>query len=230
MLTGTIVNTLAVLAGTALGRTILRRLPGDWQESALKAVGLIVVLIGVATALPAFAHWTVIIILATVGGALIGEALRLEDRMKALESTGEHLFGTSREGVARAALAGTVLFCAGPLAILGSMQEGLGISHATLLAKAALDGLTSVALAATLGAGVVLAALPVFLYQGSIAVLARLFGHGMSSDAMTAMSGVGGALILAIGLNMLGAARLRVASLLPAVVLAPLGAWLAGLR
>lgn len=229
MLTGTAVNALAILFGTALGRTLFQRLPAAWHESAMKALGLVVVLIGISTALPSLSRWTIVIVLATAVGALVGEALRLEDRLQRLGARGEHAFGAVGRGAARAALSAVLIFCTGPLSILGPVQDGLGLSHATLYAKAVLDGLTSVALAATLGAGVALAALPLFVYQGAIAVASHVLGHGLSADTIEVMSGAGGALVSAIGLNMIGAARIRVASLLPALILAPLGAWLSTL-
>lgn len=225
MLTGTIVNTAAVLVGTVLGRTALQRLPAEWHDSALRAVGLVVIVIGLSTALPAFASWTVFIILSMVAGTLVGEAVGLERGMERLEAWSERTFGPSRGGWARAALAATLIFCVGPMAILGAIQDGMGLSHGTLFAKSALDGLTSVALAATLGAGVALAAIPVFVYQGAWAVAAHFAAGGLDPAIATVLSGVGGTLIAAIGLGMTGATRLRVASMLPALLIAPLAVW-----
>lgn len=229
MLTGTLANTAAVLAGATLGLTVLRGIPKRWHTSTLQAVGTAVVLIGAATALPALADWAVVVILSLVAGTLLGEWLDLEGRIDRLEARAQRRFGTTGRGAARAAVTGALIFCVGPMTILGAIQDGLGGSHELLFAKSALDGLTSIALAATLGAGVYLSAAVVLLYQGGVAVGAHVLGHGMSQPSILAMSGAGGAVILAIGLNMLGATRLRTAAMLPAVFLAPPGAWLVAL-
>lgn len=226
MLTGTLANAAAVVVGTTLGLTVLRGLPKRWHDSAFQAVGTAVILLGVATALPSLTDWAVVVILSLVAGSLVGEALDLEGRIDLLEERAERRFGAGGRGAARAAVTAALIFCVGPMTILGAIQDGLGGSHDLLFAKSALDGLTSIALAATLGAGVYLAAGVVLFYQGGLAVAAHFLGHGLSQGAVLAMSGAGGAVILAIGLNMVGATRLRTAAMLPAVVLAPVGAWL----
>ncbi|MDQ7794615.1 MAG: DUF554 family protein [bacterium] len=126
------------------------------------------------------------------------------------------------EGLARGFIAATLLYCVGAMAIVGALEGGLEGRHDTLLAKAALDGIVSIVLAASLGAGVLLSALPVLLYQGGIALLARVLAPLLHGPSLAALTATGGLLVVAIGLNLVGATRLKVADLLPAIVLAPL--------
>lgn len=223
---GTLVNTASICAGALLGQTVFRRIPAQWHQSALHAVGLGVVFIGASTSLGAFRHWAVQLVLALVLGSFAGEALRLEDRLNALERRGERLRGAGEGGVAKAFLTATLVFAVGPMAILGGIQDGLGPAPTILYTKSALDGLSAIVLSATLGLGVILSAVPVFLIQGGAALLAVELSPLMTPDIVGAISGVGGVLIAAIGLNMLGAARVRVASLLPAILFGPLSVWL----
>ncbi|MBE3590957.1 MAG: DUF554 domain-containing protein [Firmicutes bacterium] len=226
---GTIVNTAAICVGTLLGQTVFRRITRDWHRSALQSVGLGVVFIGASTALDAFRHWAIQLVLALVVGNLVGEALRIEDRLQALERRGPGAGSGDDEregGLAKGFLAATLLFAVGPMAILGGIQDGLGPQPTILFTKSALDGLSAIVLSATLGIGVIFAALPVLAIQGGAALLAAQLAPVMTPDIVAAISGVGGTLITAIGLNMLGATRVRVAALLPAIVLAPLGVWL----
>lgn len=207
--------------------TILRALPRDWHETALRAVGLAVIAIGLALSLEHVAQQAVLLILALVLGSFVGSGLRLQKRLDALEVWAEHKFGERGKGMAGAALTATLIFCVGPMAVIGALEDGLGVSSSILFAKSALDGLTSIALAATAGPGVILAALPLLLYQGGISLLAAFLQPLFTDAVLHALSAAGGLLIAAIGLNMTGATRLSVADLSPAILLAPLFAGVA---
>lgn len=220
---GTVVNALAILAGGAAGLLAGRAFPERVRETVVQGMGLAVLLVGLRMTLRAEASILPIILALALGGAL-GRLAGLEDR---LEGWGERLgkaFGA--EGFARGFIAATLLFCVGAMAIVGAMEGGLEGRHDTLLAKAALDGLIAVALAASLGIGVIFSALPVFLYQGAVVLLARVLARLLLGPSLAALTGAGGLLIVAIGLNLIGASRIRVADLLPAILVAPLlGAW-----
>ncbi|MDI3270038.1 MAG: DUF554 domain-containing protein [Bacillota bacterium] len=218
---GTWVNVAAVLVGSFLGMTLLRALPPSWHETALKAVGLAVIAIGLSLSLDHVAGQAVVLIFALVLGSFAGSALRLQKRLDALESWSERQFGARGRGVAGAALTATLIFCVGPMAVIGALEDGLGISSSILFAKSALDGLTSIALSATAGPGVILAVLPLLLYQGGISLLADFLQPLLTPPVLSALSAAGGLLIAAIGLNMTGATRLSVADLSPALILAP---------
>ncbi|MDI3299648.1 MAG: DUF554 domain-containing protein [Bacillota bacterium] len=224
---GTLVNVLAILAGTFLGAFLLPPLPERTHRRLLQAVGLGVIVIGLGQALPA--GQTLLALVSTVLGAAAGEWLHLHE---GLERFGQWLRRVTPSRLASDGtgfVTATVIFVVGPMAIVGAVQDGLYGDHSILFAKAVLDGMTSAVLAATLGASVGLAGLAVLLYQGGIALFASPFHAFLTGDPEHALTATGGLLILAIGLNMVEAAEIRVANLLPALPIAlALGA-LAGL-
>jgi uncharacterized membrane protein YqgA involved in biofilm formation len=138
-------------------------------------------------------------------------------------------FITPNLALAAGFVTATILYVVGPMAILGSIEDGIGFGYKILLTKSALDGLSSIAFGASLGIGVPFAAVPVFIYQGAITLIASFFGDVASASVIAAVSGCGGLLILAIGLNMLKLTKIRVTNLLPGIVFAPIFTWLLGL-
>lgn len=224
-LAGTFVNSLAVIAGGGAGTLLGARFPERLRQAALSAVGLAVVWIGLGMALKADASGLVVVASLAVG-ATLGEWLDIERRLEKWTRRAEGLGA----GAAHALVVSSVIFCVGPLSILGALQDGLLGQSSILLAKAVLDGATALVLASTMGAGVVLAAGTILLYQGSIALMASVLRPALTGPALAALSGVGGLLILAIGLNMCGGTRFKTANLLPAIVLATAAAAIAGAR
>jgi uncharacterized membrane protein YqgA involved in biofilm formation len=222
-LTGTLINTGAVLVGGGVGLLAGARLPPRLRDGALRAIGLAVVWVGLDMCLTAHAGTLLVIASLAVGGAL-GEWLDVEGRL-ASWSKGAEALGA---GAARACVLASLVFCVGPLSILGAVQNGLTGSAALLVAKAMLDGITALLFASAMGAGVLLAAGPVLAYQGGLALAAAGVRHVLNAQAVSALGGVGGLLILAIGLNLCEIARLRTANLLPALVLAVAAAAVAG--
>ena len=159
-------------------------------------------------------------------GSLVGEAIKIEDRFEALGNLAEKRFSRSSDGgFAKGFVTASLVFCVGSMAIVGSLESGLTGNHATLFAKSFLDGITSIVFAATFGGGVIFSALPVFAYQGTITLAAALLKPFLTGDMIAQMSGVGGLLIAAIGINMLQMARIRVGNMLPAIFI-PLGYYL----
>jgi uncharacterized protein len=220
-----------VLAGTAVGTVIGDRLPQRLRETVFHSLGLITLVIGVNAALEAFrptlADLTRASLLIVMGsvivGGIIGELLRIE---RGLERLGDALKARFAKGQARFTegfVIASLLFCVGPLTILGSIEDGLTGHYRLLAIKSLLDGFSSIAFASALGWGVGFSAIVILLYQGAL-TLSASWASGVFSDAMiAALTAAGGVLILGIGLRLLELREIRVANLLPSLVLAPAG-------
>lgn len=218
MLTGTIVNSAAILLGCAVGLLLGRLIPERLNDAIYKGVALCVFYIGVSGMLAG--EKPLVMILSMVLGAVVGELLRLDDRIHALGDAAERRFSRGGGGSGRFShgfVSATLLFCVGAMAITGALDSGLSGDHATLYAKSVLDGVSSAVYASTMGAGVALSAVAVFLYQGLIAVCASFAKPLLSAPVIAEMKCVGSLLIVALSLNMLGLTKIKVMNLVPAV-------------
>jgi len=234
--TGTFINVGTVLAGTLVGTLLGARLPAGMQQRVLMGLGLATLVLGVDNALEWRDTNALYVIGAILLGGLAGEALRIEER---LEAAGERLQrrfsrdssepggGAQRRGGlaprAEGFFVASLLFCVGPLAVLGSIQDGLTGDYDTLATKALLDGFAAIALASVLGWGVGLSVITVLLYQGAITLSAGLLDGVLAegSEALAALTSAGGLLIIGIGLRLLDLRDVRVGNFLPALVFAP---------
>lgn len=164
----------------------------------------------------------IILLVSIVLGGVTGEVIGIEKYLNRFAAYLEKSLkgGSGQSGLAKGFVTATLIYCVGAMAIMGSLQSGLTGEHSILYAKSFIDGVTSVVLSSTLGIGVALSALPLFLYQGSITLLAGWIEPYIIEEAITEMKAAGGLLILAIGLNMLEIIRIRVGNLLPAVLYA----------
>ncbi|WP_312636713.1 DUF554 domain-containing protein [Oscillibacter sp.] len=239
MLIGTTVNTLAILAGSVAGLGLTRiskLLPvaeGDalgqrLQDMVMKSVALCVLYIGISGSLKG--QNVLIAILSMVLGALLGELLDLDQRMRALgdwvQKKTEHLFPDGTTSVSEGFVTASLLFCVGAMSIVGALQDGLTGDHSTLFAKALLDGISAVIFASSLGVGVAFSAVTVFLFQGSIAALAALISPLLGDAVVAEMTCVGSLLIIALSLNLLGITKIKVMNMTPACLLPILICWL----
>ena len=219
ILTGTLVNAAAIITGSVIGILLGKFIPEHVNTAVEKGVALCVLYIGVDGMLAG--ENTLVAILSIVIGALIGELLRLDDRVRALGDWVERRFngkggkGSLSEGFVSASL----LFCVGAMAIMGSLDSGLIGDHSTLYAKSILDGITSVIYASTMGIGVAFSAVPTLLYQGAIALGASFLEPYLTSIVILEMKCVGSILILGLSLNMLGLTKIKVMNYVPAVFL-----------
>ena len=234
MLTGTIVNALAVLAGSAAGlllaflaKRFSRLLPTSsailgerLQTIIMQGIALCTLYIGISGSLKG--QNTLIAIISIALGALIGELLdfdkwvhRLGDwfQCKLAKVAGEN--SSVSEGFVTASL----LFCVGAMSIVGSLDSGLSGNHTTLYAKSLLDGISSIVFSASMGIGVALSVIVILLYQGGIAMLASVLAPLLSDAVIAEMSCVGSLLIIAISLNMLKITNIKVMNLIPAIFL-----------
>jgi uncharacterized membrane protein YqgA involved in biofilm formation len=210
---GTVVNTLAIIAGSLLGVSLRRGISDAYKETVIAAIGLAVLLIGMKSALQTDDLLLVIISLAL--GAVIGELLKIEAHLEVLGRwIGSHL-GRAGEGVAQGFVTASLVFCVGAMAIVGALESGLAGNHQTLFAKSLLDGVTSIIFASTLGIGVIFSSVSVFVYQGAITLAAAYLKPFLTAGVVEQMSAVGGLLIVAIGLNILDIKKLRIGNMLP---------------
>jgi len=222
-LTGTFINVGAVLAGTLIGVLLGPRLPERLQKRVLAGLGLVTLVIGIDLALAWRDTNPLYVLGGVLVGGLVGEAIgieawleRLGDRIQAaVAREGEH----SR--VSEAFVTASLLFCVGPLTVVGSIQDGLTGDYQALATKATLDGFASIALSAALGWGVALAALSVLLIQGTLSLGATLFEGILTGEALDALTSAGGVLILGISFKLLEITDVKVGNFLPALVFAP---------
>lgn len=230
----TIINVLLVLAGSLLGLFLRNRLSARFASAITVVLGLCVLGIGVSGMIST--KNTLCVILCMVVGTILGEALDIERRMDGLGEVlrrklvkGE---GDSRfvEGFVTA----SVLFCVGAMAINGTMEAGMLGRYDILISKGVIDGVTSITFSAAMGIGVAFSAIPLLLYQGALTVLFAGVGRIIPDAVVLEMSAVGGTIIVAIALNMLGLPKekLRVGNMLPAIFLPiaylPLADWISG--
>jgi len=230
---GTLINVATVLVGATLGVALGGRLPDRVRRTVTDTIGLFTLVIGVQAGLDAFGgdlsaavgRAGVIVVLGSllVGGVL-GEVASLEGR---LERAGEALHRRSGAGgdagrFVEGFVAASVLFCTGPLTVLGSVRDGLSGDYQLLAIKSTLDGFAALALASSLGIGVAFSVITVLVVQGGIAGSAALAGDALSPAMIAAANAAGGVMIVAIGVRLLELRDVAVANLLPALVLAPL--------
>jgi len=214
-LLGTIVNTLSIIVGSLVGLLLRGGIPERYSQTIMHAIGLAVVLIGLKTALET--HAILVVILSLVIGSVLGELLRIEDRLEQLGHWIGSRFSKDSKGMAKGFVSTSLLYCVGAMAIVGAMESGLTGNHQTLYAKSILDGLGSILFASTLGIGVLFSALSVFLYQGFITLTASFLKQFLLPDVVSQMSAVGGLLIMAIGIGLLEIKKIRISNMLPAI-------------
>ena len=215
---GSLANAAAVLAGGSFGLLMRSRLPQRHVETAFHAIGLFTLFLGIHMA--AKTQNFLVLIFSLVLGALTGEALNLEKRLDNFAEGLRQRFRCENDRFVQGFVTAFLLFCTGSMTILGAIEEGLGGYPNLLLAKTVLDGFSSVALAASLGPGVVAASVPLLLFQGGLTLGARAFQSLLSQPVIDEMSAVGGILLLGLGLSLLEIRRFRVLNLLPGLLFA----------
>lgn len=219
-LLGTIVNGLLIIVGTFLGK-LLNRIPENMKATVMYGIGLSVMVLGLQMGFKS-ANF-LIVILSLVIGAVIGESLRLEDRLNAVGDWLERKIGSKGEGsISQGFVTATLIFVIGAMAIIGALDSGIRGDHDVLYTKAIIDGFTALILTTTLGIGVLFSAIPVVLYQGTIALFAtqidKLVPQALMDSFILELTATGGVMIFAIGLNMIGLTKIRVANLLPGIL------------
>lgn len=220
---GTIVNTGAVVVGSAIGLTAGARLPENLKAIVMQALGLAVAVIGLRMALEA--QHALLAIACVLLGGVTGELLRIEQRLAGLGEALRRRLRSSSERFVEGFVTASLLYLTGAMTIVGSIQDGTVGDPSVLLIKSLLDGVASVALASSLGIGVLFSAAPVLVVQGAITLLAGQLAFLSQPAVLDAINATGGLLILGIGINLLEIKRIYVGNLLPALLYAIVGAW-----
>ncbi len=219
-MTGTLVNTGTIIAGSLIGLAAGRRIPERFKTLLMQALGLSTLLIGLRMALST--QEVIPIVGSLLLGAITGELLRIEDGMARighwLKKRARSESSTFIEGFVTTSL----LYCTGAMVIVGAIQDGTSGNATTLYIKAMLDGVASIAFASTLGIGVLFSAASVFVVQGAFTLLAAKLAFLQQPAILGAITSTGGLLIVAIAINLLNLTRIRVGNLLPALVYAVL--------
>lgn len=232
---GTLINVAAILVGATIGVLVGHRLPERTRTTVTDALGLVTLVIGglnvVALRDVAFVEAvgggaTLLIVLgALLIGGIVGSLLQLEKRLEDLGGWLQSRFADGESGRARFVegfVDSSLIFCIGPLAVLGALSDGLGQGIDELALKATLDGFASIAFAASLGWGVAASALSVGSWQGLLTLLAVFLGDVMSAAMLSALTATGGVLLLGVGMRLLNIKAVPVGDMLPALIVAPL--------
>ncbi len=232
---GTLVNSGAIVIGGALGLLLKKGLPKKMADTLMVGLGLCTLYIGISGCLAG--ENTLVLIVSMVIGTILGELVDLDDKINRLGQFLERKFAGKKateennEGsqdasasvkkvsLAEGFVTSSLLFCVGAMAIVGSLQSGLTGNHETLFAKSMLDFVAAIIFASTLGAGVMLSASLLFVYQGSITLLAHVIEPFLTDPVIAEMNCVGNVIIIGLALNMLGISKFKVMNLVPAIFL-----------
>jgi len=223
-MTGTAINVAAVVAGGILGTLLGERLPSRIRRIVMQGVGLVTLAVGMSMALTT--ENLLLVLGSILIGGILGEWWRLEERLngagKWLEAKAVWFPFLARGEFTKGFVTASLVFCVGPMTVLGSIQDGLSGDYTLLAIKSVLDGFSSLAFAASMGMGVTFAAITVLVYQGILTLGASLFQAILTDAMITEMTATGGVIILGIGLLLLEIKRVRVANFLPALAIVPL--------
>ncbi|HMX19922.1 MAG TPA: DUF554 domain-containing protein [Anaerolineales bacterium] len=232
-MTGTILNIATILLGGVIGLIFGSRIPERFKGTVIAGMGLFTAAMGLQMFLKS--ENQLVVLGALIIGALTGEWWKLEDRLQALGQTLEQRFSQDSETGAgskfvRGFMVSSLLFCIGPMAILGSIQDGLTGDYQLLAVKSMLDGFAAIAFSSTLGVGVLFSSVVVFVYQGGISLLAGQLNSIVTDPMMNELTATGGVLLIGVGIsNLLELKKIRVGNFLPSLIAAPLIVWILGL-
>lgn len=231
-MTGTIINFAAVILGSLIGLVAGKRIPEKTKQSLVSVLGLFTIAYGIF--IFGQTNNMLIPLFSLVLGTILGELLKIEEGMNGLGGKVQGWvakfspdMSADRQRFVSGFVSASLLFCIGPMAILGSLQDGISGNYEMLAIKSLLDGIASIAFASTLGIGVAFSAGMVLLYQGAISLLARVIGEGFSEAIIAEMTATGGIILAAIGISsLLEIKKIRIGSFLPALFIAILIVWL----
>ena len=216
---GTIVNVILIVIGSLLGLLAKKILKESLQEAVLLAMAICILIIGIKGALPT--QQLLVLIASIVIGTIVGESLGIDDKLTRFSESLEKRYFKKEGKFAQGFMIATCLYGIGAMAILGSIQSGLG-NHSTIYAKSLLDGVTSVFLASVYGIGVMFSAIPIFLYQGLLTLAAGAIKDYMTAEFIVELEAVGSIMIIAIALNSLKLTKIKVANMLPSLLVLPI--------
>lgn len=213
---GPVVNAISVIVGGGLGMILGARMPERVRVIVFQGIGMCVLLLGIQGALKTANP--IIMIFSIAIGSIIGELLDLETRLAHLGDNLKKRISSSDPRFTEGFLNASVIFCVGAMSILGSFEEGLGNGRSIVYTKSMLDGFTAMAMASALGLGVVFSSLTILIYQALLVLFASLLVSWLTPAVMTELTATGGIIILGIGINMLELLRIRLANMIPALL------------
>ena len=216
---GTLINAAAVVGGGTIGLLFKGKIPAKLAENIARAIGLGVCIIGITSAIKGD---LMLLVVSLALGTFVGELLHIEDGLNKLGQWMQEKWSRKEEDstFAEGFVAATLLFCVGAMAVVGSIESGLGNDRSIIYAKSILDGVCAMVLASSLGLGVLFSAGVILLYQGSIELFAGFLQNTLTEPLIVQISAAGGVMILGIGLNMTLNAKIKVANLLPGLLFA----------
>lgn len=220
---GTIVNTVAVVAGGIIGLFLKKNMPERITTIYFQAVGLFTLAIGISMAVKM--DHILIVVSSLAIGSLIGEWLDLEKGVEKLSEYLKKRFRIGNEKFSDGLIAAFLMFCVGSMTIIGTIQEGTGGSSDLLFTKSLMDFFSSILLASAFGVGVIVSALPLFVFQASLTLIAMFAGTFFTAKIILGLTSVGGILLMGLGINILEIKKLRVMNMLPSLIIVALLLW-----
>lgn len=220
---GTVVNVATVLVGGLTGLLLKNRLSEKHKENFFQLIGVFTFLLGIKMGLST--QLILIPLVALVLGVFLGGTLNLEKRFDSLSKKLANKLGNDESTFSKGLMTAFLIFCIGPMTIMGAIEDGLGMNPDLLYTKSAMDGVTAAFLSASLGVAVVFSAIPLLIFQGGITLMASTFERIMSEFMMSEFEAVGGLMLCALALNILNLKKIELFNWLPALIFAPILAW-----
>lgn len=213
---GVLINAVAIILGGFIGIFLKKGLNEKIKITIMQGIGLSVLVIGITGAIET--KNLSLLVMSLILGGMIGSILKLEDRLEKFGENIEKKF-SAESGFAKGFVMASLIYCVGAMAILGSLEAGINGDITTLVIKSILDGVTAIVFTATLGYGVIFSSIPVFIYQGLIVLLGIQIEPLLTTEIITEISAVGSVLIIGIGINILEIKKIRLADLLPSLLI-----------
>lgn len=213
---GTIANALAIILGSVLGIIIGSRFSDKYQSALINSFGLVILALSIKMSMASDDFLLSVGVLSL--GVLVGEYFNLEGKLERVGVNIKQRFAREDGGFVQGFVISSMLYCTGSLAILGAIKDGLTGDATLLYTKSLMDGVISIALAATYGFGVAFSALSVFVYQGIITLIAKFTGDSLSQEFLNQITSTGGIILMGLGLNMLKVVQIRVFNMTPALL------------
>lgn len=230
---GTLVNTGAVIAGSAIGLLIHSRLPQKMVNIVFQGLGLFTCAIGISMSLRS--NNMLLMVVSIVIGSLIGQGLDIDKYLRRfsdyLQKKSNKKISSEQETISRFSegfITATMLFCIGSMSILGAIEDGMGQTPTLLYTKSIMDGISSIALASSFGIAIMFSSIPLFLYQGGLTLFAGFIMRYMNEQMVADMTGVGGILLIGLGINILKIKEINVTNMLPSLIIIVMLSWFFG--
>lgn len=221
---GTVVNILAIIVGSSLGLILNNSLPDRYIKTFFQVIGLFTIYLGISMAIETthMLH----MVMALISGALIGEALKIQQGVEKLGDFLRKRFNIGNEKFTEGLVTAFLLYCVGSLTIMGAIEAGLTGNQNLIYVKSLMDGVSSIALSSALGIGVMFSVIPLLIFQGGITFVAMYFGDFFPAIMIAEMSAVGGVLLIGLGISILDIKKLNILNMLPALITILILLWL----